>query len=319
MAVQCIRNSRPSKGGSQPAQLGPTWKKPKSFGKAENRALTEQPVQQVDKEQGSRLVHCQHSCPGWHSCGIPCNRCSSLFSEWLQWALSHLPSKWHCMAVTDSSMEVSPYSGIVFKRKARDSIPERADCCDWLLSQELSSNFNYIKDSINQICCSQFYPPAVCVHAGMCTCLLKGCCPACTLLLCKSLPVPTVHNAGWVFFFLKELLNLAKKEKAQRQSEVQSSFHAGAPWGAALLSLEEGRMVRDVYKTAAWKSKREMTGHCLCQCLNWKWADEVIRYKTDKRNSLSCKNPFVENPVWQPDPRWPLLCKAAMQTKLTLV
>lgn len=233
------------------------------------------------------------------------------------WAI--FPQKWHCMAVTDSSMEVSPYSGIVFKRKARDSIPERADCCDWLLSQELSSNFNYIKDSINQICCSQFYPPAVCVHAGMCTCLLKGCCPACTLLLCKSLPVPTVHNAGWVFFFLKELLNLAKKEKAQRQSEVQSSFHAGAPWGAALLSLEEGRMVRDVYKTAAWKSKREMTGHCLCQCLNWKWADEVIRYKTDKRNSLSCKNPFVENPVWQPDPRWPLLCKAAMQTKLTLV
>lgn len=119
MAVQCIRNSRPSKGGSQPAQLGPTWKKPKSFGKAENRALTEQPVQQVDKEQGSRLVHCQHSCPGWHSCGIPCNRCSSLFSEWLQWALSHLPSKWHCMAVTDSSMEVSPYSGIVFKRKEK--------------------------------------------------------------------------------------------------------------------------------------------------------------------------------------------------------
>lgn len=232
------------------------------------------------------------------------------------WAI--FPQKWHCMAVTDSSMEVSPYSGIVFKRKARDSIPERADCCDWLLSQELSSNFNYIKDSINQICCSQFYP-AVCVHAGMCTCLLKGCCPACTLLLCKSLPVPTVHNAGWVFFFLKELLNLAKKEKAQRQSEVQSSFHAGAPWGAALLSLEEGRMVRDVYKTAAWKSKREMTGHCLCQCLNWEWADEVIRYKTDKRNSLSCKNPFVENPVWQPDPRWPLLCKAAMQTKLTLV
>lgn len=103
------------------------------------------------------------------------------------WAI--FPQKWHCMAVTDSSMEVSPYSGIVFKRKARDSIPERADCCDWLLSQELSSNFNYIKDSINQICCSQFYPPAVCacryVHVpaeGMLSCMYTAAVqvPACT-------------------------------------------------------------------------------------------------------------------------------------------
>lgn len=33
------------------------------------------------------------------------------------WAI--FPQKWHCMAVTDSSMEVSPYSGIVFKRKEK--------------------------------------------------------------------------------------------------------------------------------------------------------------------------------------------------------
>jgi len=57
----------------------------------------------------------------------------------------------------------------------------------------------------------------------MCTCLLKGCCPACTLLLCKSLPVPTVHNAGWVFFFLKELLNLANKKKHKGSQKYRAA------------------------------------------------------------------------------------------------
>lgn len=119
MAVQCIQNSRPSKGGSQPAQLGPTWKKKNHLERLKTEPFPSNLSSRLTRNRAAGL--CTASAPVLGDTAVaslaidaprfPQSGCSEL------WAI--FPQKWHYMAVTDSSMEVSPYSGIVFKRKEK--------------------------------------------------------------------------------------------------------------------------------------------------------------------------------------------------------
>lgn len=122
----------------------------------------------------------QQTCPGWHICGVPFKRCH-FFVAWEGgsggcselWAVR--PAKWP-PGQSETGLWKPATTQKLFSRekktKARDTAPEIVDCCDWLLSQELSSHSNYIKELINQICCSQFYPPPECVCVCTCTRLL---------------------------------------------------------------------------------------------------------------------------------------------------
>lgn len=147
------------------------------------------------------------------------------------------------------------------KTKARDTAPEIVDCCDWLLSQELSTQFNYIKELINQIYCSQFYSVPECV----CVCIHVHLPVDAALHIHCHCVNPCLYSQQKMQFgssFSRRSSQTRQKKHRSRQRQRAASTQ-GYQNEAASFSLEKGKQgrIRQVSMKwqVAWKSNRKMS------------------------------------------------------------